>query len=407
MSPQTPASSARVVVSDNPGGVALLRTVIPTAIISIYLFLRMFYLSEGGSVQVADFFIIAFIPFFVGLSSIKAIYAVNRPIIWMLLLFVVINLIWFFITADPTVGINVAYYFYNFLLFTFVFAVREGNRVAFDRYIPLVIIAATAVQIGAILLGSSGEYRTVGTFSNPNQLAYWAICLVTCQMIIARDRPVVTTVSVLLLGICLALSLSRGGLMGFGAVVAIYALQRFKNIHLRIFSGLFAAILVTLFVGSDALSDLRDRYDLASKLEERSEQRSLSDEWENRNYSRLSNNPQYIPFGAGEGAFERFEGERYKDGHYVGIEIHSTYATLLFSYGVLGLVLFIAMLLRFARVSIVDTIYLVGTLSYGLSHNGLRFALFWFVLAVLASVARQRLQVRAAAARVVRAAAIS
>ncbi len=380
------------VTSDNPAGTNIFRTMIPSAILSIYLFLRMIYLSEGGSIQISDYFITLFLPFFVNLSLVRAIYEINKPVVFLLIIILIVNTVWFFITPDPTIGINVAYYSYNFLLFVFVFGAREGNRATFDRYIPRMIVVSALVQVMAIMFLPNDLYRSVGTFSNPNQLAYWAICLISCQLLLTQDRPVLTSVSIGLLGTCLMLTLSRGGLMGFAAVVAVYALQRFKNFHLRIFSFLTAASLLTLFVGSDAFLDIQDKFDLASKLEARSEQRSISAEFENRNYSRLINNPEYIPFGAGEGAFERFEGERYKEGNYIGIEIHSTYATLLFSYGVLGFSLFVGMILGFLRRSPRDAILVTGILFYGLSHNGLRFALFWFFLAILTSVVRQRMQ---------------
>ncbi len=392
MASLAPTPPVTPTMADNPAGMNIFRTVVPSAIIGIYLFLRMIYLSEGGSIQVSDYFIAVFLPFLVNLSTLKAIYEVNRSSIVLLIVIVIVNAVWFFITSDPTIGINMAYYGYNFLLFAFVFSAREGNRAAFDRYIPLLIVISALVQIAAILFLSDNAYRSAGTFSNPNQLAYWAICLISCQMLLARDRAFIIWISIALLGACLFLSLSRGGLMGFTPVVAVFALQRFKNLHLRIFSFLTAAILLTLFVGSDAFLGFQEQFDLASKLEARSEQRSISDEFENRNYSRIINNPEYIPFGAGEGAFERFEGERYKDGNYVGIEIHSTYATLLFSYGVLGLTLFAGMLWTSLRTSGRDTAYVIGILLYGLSHNGLRFALFWFFLAILTSVGRQRLQ---------------
>jgi hypothetical protein len=377
-------------MAEGESGFALLNTIIPTIILCIYVFLRMIYIGEGGTVQVADIFIAIFMPFFVNMGGIKKIFETNRFSILLIVTFLIINLIWFFITGDETIGINLAYYTYNFLLFVFVFNVREGNRTAFDRYLPLTILVAAATQIIAIGLISGDIYRSVGTFSNPNQLAYWSICLVTMHMLIARERTGLTLAVTALLGACLMLSLSRGGLTGFAAVAGLYLLQRFRNIHFRVFAFLGASIFLLLFTGSDAFQSYRDDYQLASRLEERSEARSLSDELENRNYTRLTTNPEYILFGAGEGAFGRFEGERYKEGHYQGIEIHSNYATLLFSYGILGLLLFVAMLVRFGGMSMADTIYLSGILLYGMSHNGLRFSLFWVVIAVLVSVCRHK-----------------
>ena len=92
----------------------------------------------------------------------------------------------------------------------------------------------------------------------------------------------------------------------------------------------------------------------------------------------------HIVVGAGEGETERF----FAPGAQHTIEIHSTFGTLLFSYGLLGISLFMLFLWRTTRIISFDRyIYLIGPMAYGFTHNGLRFSFFWFMVGMLMSYA--------------------
>jgi hypothetical protein len=55
---------------------------------------------------------------------------------------------------------------------------------------------------------------------------------------------------------------------------------------------------------------------------------------------------------------------------------------MLFSYGVIGLGLFCYWLAKIGRAAgFVNLSYVFPLLLYGITHQGLRFSLFWFVLA--------------------------
>jgi hypothetical protein len=93
--------------------------------------------------------------------------------------------------------------------------------------------------------------------------------------------------------------------------------------------------------------------------------------------------------GAGEGGVI----ERWPQDLYAGNEIHSTIGTLVFSYGIVGTALFIASFWQLYRlVGLQLMLYLVPALIYGLTHQGLRFSLFWVLLGIVAIVglARER-----------------
>ena len=74
-------------------------------------------------------------------------------------------------------------------------------------------------------------------------------------------------------------------------------------------------------------------------------------------------------------------------GRNLTMEIHSTPATALFSYGVIGLTSFLAMLvLAGRRGEFGYWMIIAAPLAYSMTHMGLRFTLFWLLIALIASV---------------------
>ena len=89
--------------------------------------------------------------------------------------------------------------------------------------------------------------------------------------------------------------------------------------------------------------------------------------------------PEYMFVGAGEGNFLRFHPRK--------LEIHSSAATLLFSYGIVGIALFLVFL-RLLSVTAGPrlTLLMIPVLSYSLFHQGMRARPFWLFLAVALGV---------------------
>jgi hypothetical protein len=104
-----------------------------------------------------------------------------------------------------------------------------------------------------------------------------------------------------------------------------------------------------------------------------------------RGYDRIVNHPEYLFFGAGEGAYERFKSELYPWG-----EIHSTFGTLLFCYGILGTGLFVCGLFFACRRDLRAALYFLPAFVHGTAHHGGRFAFFWTMLAFVCCCALAR-----------------
>lgn len=94
-----------------------------------------------------------------------------------------------------------------------------------------------------------------------------------------------------------------------------------------------------------------------------------------RGYDRISDYPQYWVFGAGEGAYERFDNATY--------EFHSTLGTVQVSYGIVGLLQFLFIIFYVIRKNGFKGWYILACLLiYGLAHNGLRNSMFWMLLSL-------------------------
>ena len=96
-----------------------------------------------------------------------------------------------------------------------------------------------------------------------------------------------------------------------------------------------------------------------------------------RGYDRVLNHPEYLFFGAGEVDNSRFDS-------FLGGELHSSLANLLFSYGIIGVVLFLNIIIYIIKGNKFEYYYvLMPIFMYSLTHMGLRNPFFWIVLAIL------------------------
>jgi len=84
--------------------------------------------------------------------------------------------------------------------------------------------------------------------------------------------------------------------------------------------------------------------------------------------------PQYLIFGAGQGAHWLYNP--------TGNEIHSTWLGILFYYGIIGISLFLIFLYQiFKKLSLSNKMILLGPMLYGFTTYSARTIIFWFLLA--------------------------
>jgi hypothetical protein len=168
------------------------------------------------------------------------------------------------------------------------------------------------------------------------------------------------------------LSASRAALAG---IAILLFLLLFSNPRVIIAASLVAVALLTL--GGPVSKALDDTQTRGTTTKD-------SGFAEERAYDRLWRFKEHLVIGAGEGDFKRFDTR--KDAR----EIHSSFATLWFSYGIIGVTLFFLFVARVIRGAPLRlTVMLVPTLAYTVAHQGLRFTLLWIMLAVFMALKEQ------------------
>jgi hypothetical protein len=298
-----------------------------------------------------------------------------RPLFWFTLWVCIINYGWALIlwrwTDRKDFILHPFFYAFNAAIFLSALVLARVDRERFVRItVDVVFVTIVASVIGSIFL--RGLHRTQVFFNSPNQLGYYSLlsaCLFAMAQRPLRISRLKASIGVACCAYLAVLSASRASLAG---ILVLLVVLLFSNPKI-IVAGTLAAIAVVTLGGP--ISDVIE-FNQKRALEDRYPHTSFAEE---RGYDRIWRNPEYLITGAGEGAYERFifrEGEKRR-------ELHSSFGSLLFGYGIIGIGLFLVFFVRALRgAPLRMTLMLMPTLIYTVAHQGLRFTTFWVVLAV-------------------------
>lgn len=235
---------------------------------------------------------------------------------------------------------------------------------------------ALAVQACALAFMGAGEGRATLFFGNPNQLSLFALLALGYLLLLhpaGRAHVVVTLTGVLIAILLVIVSLSKAAMVAafFMIALAVVLMPVSGPMLKRLRPA--AMILLPIAVASIIIL-LRDQFALLNAVLDRLSDIGVSadDSLAGRGYLRIVEWPQYLLFGAGEGLTARFS---------AGFEVHSMFGTLLFSYGLPGLVLVLCLLAASARQALRPFIVVfVPVLLYALSHHPMRQPMVWMLL---------------------------
>lgn len=358
-------------------------------VVAIYLVAKMFYVARGGTAQPADIMLCALAFFIVPpremLTLLKQELALAGLVIWVAL----VNLGWFMITNEPSFLPSILYFFFNLMIVITFFGVRQRDPEMFDKIVCRAIIAAVVLQTLVVLyerVTHSGGLRNVGTFKNPNQLAYWGVLMLSMFLMLRRNK--LRRLDLLFMAaaiFCEFASASRAGLAALVALLAMWMYYALGDVRKRVLACL-AVIAVGVILGvSPAMDRVMVQGAESSAVGSRLAEETNVSQFDERQYNRIIDFYEYTLAGAGEGYIARFKA----DNEYQ-LEIHSSFGTMLFSYGVPGLVLFVLLIAGiYRKLPSSLAVYLLPSLLYGVTHQGLRFTLFWALIGIAASIAHQ------------------
>ena len=263
------------------------------------------------------------------------------------------------------------YYIYNFLVFAYVvLLMRRDPEFMADMSYAVLVVVIIGQFFWAVFFPDQNYRRNTASFANPNQLAYWSLLTASMLVFLKRGKHLTVLDFILLgvLGYIQTLALSKAGMITYAVFLFFVMLTPLVKPSARMGMA-FILLLVSIYgiYEADRLSKLAEQFDRVTIVMDRlSGIGSEPDETpEGRGYMRIVRHPEYTIFGAGEGAFHRFSEPR---------ELHSGLATLLFSYGILGVVFFGSFIgMIFLRQPWYYAVFIIPIILYGITHQNIRF----------------------------------
>lgn len=352
-----------------------------------YLVLSPFYVFPKGRPQPADFILM------LGMLPVMLSYILHKriqiPPVHLIgglfvLLTIFVNCINYIYFPDIRFLLTALIYPYNFLVFLFVIWMFRKD---FDTAVKSTFygLAVTIIiQLFVIMFFESGfrGYRGTAGFENPNQLAYWVL-LTAAMIVFLRRNGKIRAVDWLLLSILTymqALALSKAGIIAFSIfLLMLFFTPKISRMgYVVVLMGVIATIFYAIYDFDNlnrAFSNIEPLKNVIARIEGIGTE--PDDSPEARGYYRIIEYPLYSLLGSGEGAFYRFNAEGYNR------ELHSGIATIIFSYGLFGALLFGSFIfLIIYRQPWYYVMLFVPIILFGLPHQSFRFAHFWVFLGI-------------------------
>jgi hypothetical protein len=343
------------------------------SLFAMYFVAKPFYVFASGSVQPAEVALLLIFAIIVGSERIAWEPSLRQVYFWAFAFIayaVLCNLAWAVLLVSSDIAISAAFYVFNGIgLLTSLYLVQRFGRSALVTAF-YGCVATVAVQLVATnYFEHLDEYatRTLGFFNNPNQLGYWSVLTATIILVIQRNVRISNMIAATASLCCLylaALSLSKSAIMAMCILFVLHFVRRPVYLIVAI---AFIFTFFQTFESTDLFLRLEHRYQLLGT--------DSDDTLEARGYDLLWNYWQFVFFGGGEGEWHRFH--RYR-------ELHSSFGTILFCYGIIGAICFSMFLTKIGRVTgLGNVLYLIPAFIFGVAHQGLRFTLFWVLLGIL------------------------
>jgi hypothetical protein len=349
---------------------------------ALYLFLIPLYVIKSGLPQPGDVIVVPLIPMALHRWNGKLpghMRATVRSLLWFTLWVCAVDYTWVFVMGSWQVFgpdsfmLYPLYYIYNGLVFVVVIVLYRRLGDVFLRVTVFSVTATVYVQVVSSLVFKNAGARSSLFFNNPNQLGYYALLAATLIALLHRRLQLRLLTSSLALVCCGLLAVVSASRAAAGGIAVLLVFLMFSNPKVIVVACVAA---LAMFSGIGPISHAIDASQ--QRVMNRGAHSNLSFS-EERGYDRIWRNQQYLVLGAGEGGLSRFD----TTAHVKNMEIHSSAGTILFSYGIVGSLLFVVFAWRVMRRSRLPLlIVLIPMLLYSGAHQGLRFTMLWILLAI-------------------------
>ena len=361
----------------------------------VYIALKPVYIFSSGLPQFSDMFLlVCFSLLFFKLQKESALPLNIKKII---VLFVItifyqafIQFIYFFITSESEFAFKVLFYLFNAISSVFFFLVF--HNVSYQKMTDIILngcFLSCLVIVAGLIVKRGGTLRQTSFFNNPNQLGYYCLLILTTVLYLSPSNFSKIKLLVIHLSAVISslLSYSKGAFIGiFLLYISYFSLK--LNLKRPLYLILYMAfVFVSFYVVYDFVNNDNG---IATRYEELNTMRNRliylgdendSDLYNGRGYGRIHEMLPHILWGVGEGGYDRFRIMN-------GLEIHSTFISLLVSYGVIGLTLYLILVFKLIRADCFFQTFrncclLSGVFFYALSHNGIRNTFLWIILSMI------------------------
>ncbi|MCX7760508.1 MAG: hypothetical protein N2Z81_04905 [Hydrogenothermaceae bacterium] len=362
-----------------------------------------FYLWESGFPQI--YHIIGFVFFVLTLfNNINKQKFISEYKVVLLFVFYVsgVNLTFFLLYKKASFLLSSLYYIYNVcILFATVSLEKyiELDVQKFFRKIYNISIMLLTLEIFMILFGFNkfmyDGNRFTGTFNDPNQFGHFTIWISIIALLsnkISYNKWSFNIIVISLLIITTIFNLSRSTTLAVFMII-IYIIfdslvrlkkQKEQGINLQKFkkSNIVIINLIIFMLFYLLIENVQKKINLAEYMQfyidriEEAKKKNIKN-FEERGYDRLIKFPQYLLFGSGEGFHERWK--NFDNTIRYTVEIHSTFAGILFYYGIIGLSLFFYFIIKIFR-NIKDLLLkflFMAPFLYSISTYNSRNTMFW------------------------------
>lgn len=368
---------------------------LPGILICLGMLLKPFYLLPSGSFQLGDAAVL--LAFFCALVQGRDAFRIEKNDM-LLALFVacvlVINLSYFCTYQTADFVLQSLYYVFNlFAVFVFRQKICDCD---FLLWFSRVLRLDLAIQIIIYFVGAGRWYspdRYMGTFNDPNQLAFFVFCAYLAIQLLDRKRGTgVFLVDDLMAAFLIYQSASTGMLMGFVLVLLPRVGWAFGAFFSRGCAVpvliVLAAITVLFSVAAIGGVDAKSVGDapIIQRLEHKvaniiDDGAGLLDQdsafVKDRQLDKLILYPEQMLYGAGQGSFNRFSGTVSAN------EVHSTFPGMLWYYGVVPFAVLVCWMIANFKHGNNDKIVWLYYLAFFIETCTLanqRQPLFWFLL---------------------------
>lgn len=311
----------------------------------VYWIVKAFYTQSSGGLQIGDYiFCLSFACYFfevMGTGKISNTIYRDRLFFLFVMAVAFINVIYMVIYPSGGFEKAILYFIFNFLIVIEFRYLAESKSFLYAFFIATFL--CLTVQIAVYFLGIGRYYgggRYMGTFNDPNQLAFFIMSRFFLMYIVYKGACDKNKINFILMTVAFIMSIflimqsaSTGMFLGFAVFVVAWLVNYIvshrdspKSVFMLLF---LVAVIIFVVCGGDKLifreSFLSDRImQKIKKMNDGTGEGFIKD----RNLGAFFAKPFYCLFGAGEGGFTRFTD------YAANGELHSTVLSLLFYYGI-------------------------------------------------------------------------